>query len=180
MTNGAPLPTAEAPSPAAPAASADEKLFEVALETRNFEITLFWQRSNYFLVLNSALAVGFFSLKEQGYALVLAGLGTIAALLWFFVNLGSKYWQSRWEHELHLREQKLYPSDPLFAADRKRTDEYVRKSLGYHKHTGLQRLLDCAVMLKPSVSFMMTVLSLVFLLAWIGVYAERCCIRIGS
>src|SRR5688572_15226014 len=119
----------DARTPTAAPGSADEKLFEVALETRNFEITLFWQRSNYFLVLNSALAVGFFSLKEQGYALILAGLGSMAALLWFFVNLGSKYWQSRWEHELHLREQRLYPNDPLFAADRKRTDEYVRESL---------------------------------------------------
>jgi hypothetical protein len=160
--------------------SQDEKLFKVALDTRNLEISLFWQRSNYFLVLNSALAVGFFSLKEQGYALVLASLGAISALLWFFVNLGSKYWQSRWEHELTLRERKLYPNDPLFAANREQTDEYVRESLRYHDHIWLQRLVDRLVMLKPSVSRMMTVLSLVFFFVWVGLLVERSCRGVSS
>lgn len=41
--------------------SRDERLLRPqALDTRNFEISLYWQRSNYFLVLNTALAVGFF------------------------------------------------------------------------------------------------------------------------
>jgi hypothetical protein len=151
----------------------DEKLFEVALDTRNFEISLFWQRSNYFLVLNTALAVGFFSVKEKRYAMVLAGLGAIAALLWFFVNLGSKYWQSRWEHELTLRERRLRLDEPLFAANRHQTDRYVRESLRYHDHSRLYRLVDRMVLLKPSVSFMMTVLSVVFLLAWVGLFVER-------
>src|SRR5207248_3234570 len=35
--------------------------YKIALETRNLEINLFWQRSNYFLVLNTAIAVGFFA-----------------------------------------------------------------------------------------------------------------------
>lgn len=158
----------------------DEKLFKIALNTRNLEISLFWQRSNYFLVLNSGLAVGFFSLKNQAYALVLASLGTLTALLWFLVNLGSKYWQSRWEHELTLRERKLYPNDPLFAATREQTDSYVRESLRYHEHRGLQHLLDGCVMWKPSVSFMMTVLSLGFLLVWVGLLVERCYQVFGS
>lgn len=99
------------------AISQDEKLLKIALETRNLEISLFRQRSHYFLMLNTALAVGFFSLRERRHAVVLAGVGAIAALLWFFVNLGSKYWQSRWEHELVLRERRLYPDVPLFAAN---------------------------------------------------------------
>jgi hypothetical protein len=153
--------------------SQEKELFKVALDTRNLEISLFWQRSNYFLVLNSALAVGFFSMKEQGYALFLAGLGVMAALLWFFVNLGSKYWQSRWEHELKIREQNLYPDHPLFAANRTQTDAYVSESLHYHNHSILQRLFDRMILSKPSVSFMMTILSVVFLLAWVGLLVER-------
>src|SRR5437899_5114989 len=140
-------------------ASQDEKLFMVALDSRNFDISLFWQRSNYFLVLSSALAVGFFSLRQEAYAPILAGLGAIAALLWFFVNLGSKYWQSRWEHELVVRERRLYPDDPLFAANRNQTDQYVRNSLRSDRHGPLQRFVDRMVLLKPSVSFMMTILS---------------------
>jgi hypothetical protein len=151
----------------------NEKLFNVALETRNFEISLFWQRSNYFLVLNSALAAGFFSLKDEGYALVLAGLGSIASLLWILVNLGGKYWHSRWEHELIVREQKLYPEDPKFAASREQTDEYVRRSLQWNGPGVLRQFFDRLVVLKPSVSGVMTILSLVFLLTWIGLLVRR-------
>src|SRR3972149_10785499 len=35
--------------------------YKFAYDTRNFEISLFWQRSNYFLVLNTAIALAFFS-----------------------------------------------------------------------------------------------------------------------
>lgn len=47
-------------------------LFKFVLDTRNFEITNFWQRSNHFLVLNTGIAIGFFNLKDQAYALVLS------------------------------------------------------------------------------------------------------------
>jgi len=38
-------------------------LYKTLLDTRNLEINLFWQRSNYFLVLNTGIAFGFFNLK---------------------------------------------------------------------------------------------------------------------
>ncbi|MGA3160290.1 MAG: hypothetical protein ABSC77_03660 [Terracidiphilus sp.] len=151
--------------------SQDEKLFKIALDTRNFEISLFWQRSNYFLVLNSALAIGFFSRNDTDYSVVLAILGAGASLLWFLVNLGGKYWQSRWEHELVFREIKIYPDDPVFAASREQTDEFVRKSLLWNNPGIIRRLLNLAIVLKPSVSFMMTILSAVFFFAWMGLLA---------
>jgi hypothetical protein len=80
------------------------EIYRTALETRNLEINLFWQRSNYFLVLNTALAVGFLNVKDGEYSLVLAIFGAIVSGLWFQVNLGSKYWQSRWEHRLSVVE----------------------------------------------------------------------------
>ncbi len=46
------------------------QIYRVALDTRNSEISLFWQRSNFFLVLNTALAVGFFNDKNKEYASV--------------------------------------------------------------------------------------------------------------
>jgi len=42
----------------------DLEAHRVAKEARNLEITLFWQRSNYFLVLSTAIAAGFFSLRD--------------------------------------------------------------------------------------------------------------------
>ncbi len=82
----------------------DLEAYRVAKEARNLEIMLFWQRSNYFLVLSTAVAVGFFSLRDAKYALPLAIFGLVVGLLWIAVNLGSKFWQSRWEHRLRLTE----------------------------------------------------------------------------
>jgi len=95
----------------------DKDIYKHVLDTRNFEISLFWQRSNYFLILNSSLAVGFFNLKAKLYECCLAALGMLASILWFNVNLGSKFWQSRWEQSLHDIESKMAPNLNLFAAD---------------------------------------------------------------
>ena len=84
----------------------DLEAYRVAKEARNLEITLFWQRSNYFLVLSTAIAAGFFSLHDAKYALPLAIFGLVVGLLWIAVNLGSKFWQSRWEHRLRLAEEQ--------------------------------------------------------------------------
>jgi len=85
----------------------DLEAYRVAKEARNLEITLFWQRSNYFLVLSTAIAAGFFSLRDAKYALPLAIFGLVVGLLWIAVNLGSEFWQSRWEHRLRLAEEQL-------------------------------------------------------------------------
>jgi hypothetical protein len=53
----------------------DNDVYKLVSDTRNFEISLFWQRSNYFLALNSALAVGFFNIKIIKYQLFLAIFG---------------------------------------------------------------------------------------------------------
>lgn len=66
----------------------DEELFKVAVDTLKFEIQMFWQRSNYFMVLNTAIAVGFFSGKAGQYTWVLSCLGILVSLLWYFVTLG--------------------------------------------------------------------------------------------
>ncbi len=103
--------------------------YRVARETRNLEITLFWQRSNYFLVLSTAIAVGFFSLHGHHYALPLAVFGVVVGMLWFFVNLGSKFWQSRWEHRLRLTEEQLHPNMNLFSASWERFKKTSKRAL---------------------------------------------------
>jgi hypothetical protein len=75
--------------------------YRTALAARNLEINLFWQRSNYFLVLNTAVAVGFFSRTDRDWlALGLSVIGLVISLLWVRLNLGSKFWQTRWERRL--------------------------------------------------------------------------------
>ncbi|MBY8309283.1 hypothetical protein KW529_18775 [Vibrio fluvialis] len=142
------------------------ELYRIAIETRNMEIGLFWQRSNYFLVLNTAIAIGFFSLGNSAYQIFLSIFGAMVSVLWFRVNLGSKYWQSRWEHRVSVLEQQIDRSIQLFSASKKLVNSDVEASLLNHK---LNKKLNCyerLVLRKPSVSKSMTILALTFIGWW--------------
>ena len=71
----------------------NRELLDIALETRNFEISLFWQRSNYFLILNTAISTGaLLKFSDQNYlSLILSVFGMLVSFLWIQVNLGSKF-----------------------------------------------------------------------------------------
>lgn len=82
---------------------------EVALDTRKFEIGLYWQRTRYFF--DAFLALGGFSLilallglcdkveQDLIYTLLITVecVGIVAAFAWVCANRGSKYWQVNWE-----------------------------------------------------------------------------------
>jgi hypothetical protein len=53
--------------------------YKVLLDTRNLEINLFWQRSNYFLGLNTGIAIGFFNLKTPTGRFTFAMVAAIVA-----------------------------------------------------------------------------------------------------
>jgi hypothetical protein len=143
--------------------------YRVARETRNLEINLFWQRSNYFLVMSTAIAAGFFSLKDGHFGLPLAILGLVVGCLWVAVNLGSKFWQSRWEYRLSLTEKELRSNMNLFSANWETVQEDVRQSLEFRKRGKIHQLYSRLVLLKPSVTLMMTMLSLGVALFWLAV-----------
>lgn len=142
--------------------------YRIAFETRNLEINLFWQRSNYFLVLNTALAVGAYTGRGTRYSYLLAVLGIIASSLWFAVNLGSKFWQARWEHRLSVFERDVAPRLNFFAADWTTIYDDVRASLTTANHKRLRRIVDEMILWKPSVTLIMTMLSLVFVIGWVA------------
>jgi hypothetical protein len=142
--------------------------YRTALAARNLEINLFWQRSNYFLVLNTAVAVGFFSRTDRDWlALGLSVIGLVISLLWVRLNLGSKFWQTRWERRLEVVERALDPDFGLFSADWRTIRNDVREGLEFRPdQSQLQQLYKRAVMRKPSVSKTMTLLSAFFVLVW--------------
>ena len=144
------------------------ELYKIAIDTRNLEIGMFWQRSNYFMVLNTAIAIGFFSQKVASYGVILAVLGCFVSLLWFHVNLGSKYWQSRWERRVFIYEEEIAPDANLFSASKEAIQKDVEESLNRDAHTGFQKWLDTQILSKPSVSYQMTVLSFLFVLFWVA------------
>ena len=144
----------------------DKDIFKMALDTRNFEISMFWQRSNYFLVLNTALGVGFFKVEDP-YSLGIAFFAFLVSLVWFRVCLGSKFWQSRWEQRLAKVEKKVAPDLQFFAADWSLVYADVQSSVAGSGHKGWLRVwLDKQTMKKHSVSYNMTLLSLAFCVAW--------------
>ena len=114
----------------------NDELYKIAIQTRNMEIGLFWQRSNYFLVLNTATAVGFFSIGIWAYQVALSLFGLVVSVLWFRVNLGSKYWQSRWEHRVSVLEQEIDGNIQMFSATKEVCNSDVERSLLNHKKTG--------------------------------------------
>jgi hypothetical protein len=54
----------------------------------------------------------------------------VASILWLCVNLGSKFWQSRWEQQVEDQEKLLSPTfDKFFAVGADDLDEIVSRSL---------------------------------------------------
>ena len=145
-------------------------LYKIALDTRNMEIGLFWQRSNYFLVLNTATAIGFFLKATEKYQFLIGLFGLAVAVLWFAINLGSKFWQSRWEFRLKEAEKSLPNGADIqyFSASWETIYSDVGISLESSKHGKWRKKIDQLVLLKPSVSFIMTLLSILFILLWLG------------
>ena len=152
---------------------AEDELYRLAWETRNFEIKLFWERSNYFLVLSTAAAVGFFTIDSEVEEIALSVFGILVSLLWFAVNLGSKFWQSRWERRLAILEQKLAPGANLFSATPEVIQEDVRESLKFNKHGKVREILNKLILKKPSVSIAMFLLSGTFTLFWLALFILR-------
>lgn len=144
--------------------------FKTALQTRNFEIQLFWQRSNYFLVLNTAIGTGFFVIKKHELSVLLGSFGIAASVLWLLVNLGSKFWQSRWEQQVEDQEKLLAPVfDRFFGVDKEGLAEIVKESLADAPWWRPDRhLWYFGVLRRPSVSYMMTLLSCAFIAFWIA------------
>jgi hypothetical protein len=153
-----------------------EEVFKKVLETRNFEIKLFWQRSNYLLILNGGIATAYITtiaiLKPWWF---LPAFGLVVSFLWFALCLGSKYWQSYWEQCLQVISEKYYDESGIcqnmnfFTFNKDEIKEYVRSSMINSKHGRLLRCLDRLILLKPSVSTIMILIALAFVVGWIFV-----------
>ncbi|PIN27988.1 RipA family octameric membrane protein [Prevotella intermedia] len=98
-----------------------EKALEIALDTRKFEIGLYWKRTGYFVIFIGAVFVGYYTIlssdkikKEQQswLLLILPALGFLLSLLWHMANRGSKFWQENWE--AHIEELSTHLGIPIF------------------------------------------------------------------
>jgi hypothetical protein len=86
-----------------------EKAYDTALATRNFEISLFWQRSIFFWGFIGAAFVAYAALRDahSGLSLVIVCFGLVCSVAWAWVNRGSKYWQEAWEAKVERSEDAV-------------------------------------------------------------------------
>ena len=98
------------------------KALEIALDTRKFEIELYWKRTGYFVLFTSAVFVGYYRTlgisethnREEKWLLLLllSFLGFLLSLLWYMANRGSKFWQENWE--AHIEMLSTHLGIPIF------------------------------------------------------------------
>jgi hypothetical protein len=143
------------------------KELDIALANRVFEIQSFWQRSNYFLVLLTALGAATFTIKDELLQLILSVLSALCALFWYRTNLGSKFWQESWEVEVNLLAEKI--GIESFKRPLKAVTEQVRASLNPDASGKgwFRRYIDTQIIGKPSVTQNMIALSLFVFVVWL-------------
>ena len=116
-----------------------QEAYKNALDTRKFEIDLYWKRATYFWTFIAAIFIAFYSIINQDglfkidnivrqnsdtqkekflqplFYFIIFGtslLGYVFSLGWYFVNRGSKVWQENWERHIGFLED--YLNGPLF------------------------------------------------------------------
>ena len=92
-----------------------EEAFKIALDTRKFEIELYWKRTGYFVLFIGAVFVGYYTnygSNKDELLLLLSSLGFLLSLLWYIANRGSKFWQENWE--AHIEDLSIGLGKPVF------------------------------------------------------------------
>ncbi len=88
-----------------------ERTLEQALETRKFEIELYWKRTTYFWAFIATSFAGYFvvinSTEFKEMTIVVSMIGLLFSIGWYLANRGSKYWQKNWETHVDLLEDEL-------------------------------------------------------------------------
>ncbi|KAF0810018.1 hypothetical protein A167_01049 [Alcanivorax sp. S71-1-4] len=100
---------------------------QMALETRKFEIDLYWRRAIYFWTFIGAAFAGIVAIQaseaeaKDSFTVLVSCLGFVFSCAWVCVNKGSKFWQENWEKHVDLLEDEI--SGPIykvvFSLDRK-------------------------------------------------------------
>lgn len=87
---------------------------EIALDTRKFEIELYWKRATYFWAFAAAAFGAYFTIsgardfqRQAEATLLVCCLGLVFSVAWYLVNRGSKYWQNNWEKHVDLLEDEV-------------------------------------------------------------------------
>ena len=95
-----------------------KQALERALDTRKFEIELYWKRATYFWTFIGATLAGFIAIQasivpsKNDLSVMLSCVGLVFSFAWFCVNRGSKHWQENWEKHVDMLEDSV--TGPLY------------------------------------------------------------------
>ena len=139
-----------------------KQALEKALDSRKFEIDLYWKRAAYFWAFIAATFAAYGAIQLSSSAdkpdlsVVLSCLGVVFSFGWFCVNKGSKQWQENWENHVYMLEDDFI--GPLYKTMLERPEP----------ETGRERLWEFITGPGPlSVSKINLVISLFITLLWI-------------
>lgn len=153
------------------------EVYKIAVATRQFELTQFWNRCNYFLVLNSGLFAAFFTIPEAQLRACAAIIGYIICILWFRVALGSKFWQMRWEHAVEELEAWMHHQGALGTPEMVFSERNVISVVRTHQLSNekyaVDRFVNDLILTKPSVTQAMMLLIVAVSFVWLGLLIHQ-------
>ena len=121
----------------------EKEAFSYALDTRKFEIDLYWKRATYFWTFIAATLAGYAAIQvssslkvkdKTDLLVMLSCLGVLFSFGWHCVNRGSKQWQENWENHVDLLEDSVV--GPLFKTVLRRRPAKGIKELTVNAVTG--------------------------------------------
>lgn len=106
------------------------KAYDIALDTRKFEIEMYWKRATYFWGFIAAIFLAYCAIlsvedlpNKKILMSIITLLGVFFSLGWFFVARGSKAWQENWEMHIYYLEEEI--NGPLFKIWKKPNKGYA-------------------------------------------------------
>ena len=117
--------TIEIASPAeerrVPLLEKQKEALKIALDTRKFEIDLYWKRAIYFWAFIASIFTAFFAvltaasfdhhnpigISKHAALMYVSIVGLVFSAAWYCVNRGSKHWQENWEKIIERLEQNI-------------------------------------------------------------------------
>lgn len=96
-----------------------KKIYEIAVKTRNFEITQLVQRNNFFMIFQGVLIACIINSNNTVPVIhtIICFVGIIISFYQMQAASGAKFWQEYWETEVNKAERslkKIYESDAKF------------------------------------------------------------------
>jgi hypothetical protein len=158
------------------------KAYEMAVDTRKFEIELYWKRTAYFWAFIVTTFAGYgWSLKptlefdDNFLALLISCFGLILSVSWFLANKGSKKWQENWENHIDLLEDEI--TGPLYKTVLKRKYPNFFTGPGNHSVSKINQLISVFVVIVWTVLIGKSVNN-IYKLYWGGIELWSCVLLI--